>query len=536
MKTILKKTWQALSGINGLLLVCCLMFAFTADVLISVPMSGYYLIFSMLFFAGISVAISILAIRFLSQRDIRLAAHGPSDTTGKAIGLKLAFYGLPFAIFMLHYFAWYPGGYSFDGIEQYAQAVTHQYNDWHPVMHTLVAFTLPLTLTGGWSGSVVLFQMLAFSLVLGYLFTTVYQYTSTKYTLISMAFLLLNPQMGGISIFPWKDVGFAIGALLLLTYAFRIYVTKGVWLKKPVHAVFFVLCAALTTLFRHNALLFTIPLVIAVALCVSKKRGLLLCLSVLVLCTIVKGPVYSAIGVEQPGKRQIETLGLPMSVIGAAVSDQPEALDEETLEFAYRIAPKQVWEEIYFDAGFNSIKFLEQTNCDVIEEYGAARVLSIMFKCIKAAPSATLKGLIQLTKAVYTLTSDYDEFIPQWIESNEFGLTPNGNPNLVNLCEGYRFFVLNWMGYPFLHLGFLHLVLIASVLAKCNLRKRKDWHRVLWIVPVLAYNFGTTLLLTGRGDASRFFYYTYLLFPLLLLFLFGKNDERKADSSAPQTI
>ena len=64
--------------------------------------------------------------------------------------------------------------------------------------------------------------------------------------------------------FPLKDVSFAIGALLLLTYALQIYVTKGEWVRKPINMAFFIVAEVLTTLFRHNAVLFTVPLIAAV--------------------------------------------------------------------------------------------------------------------------------------------------------------------------------------------------------------------------------------------------------------------------------
>ena len=75
------------------------------------------------------------------------------------------------------------------------------------------------------------------------------------------------------------------------------------------------------------------------------------------------------------------------------------------------------------------------------------------------------------------------------------------------------------------------MILIVSVLSKCRLKKIKDWKKILFIIPVFAYNFGTTILLTGIDDATRFFCYTYLLIPTLLVFLYRKDDERSSDKS-----
>ena len=54
---------------------------------------------------------------------------------------------------------------------------------------------------------------------------------------------------------------------------------------------------------------------------------------------------------------------------------------------------------------------------------------------------------------------------------------------------------------------------------------------LLILIPVFAYNFGTTILLTGIDDATRFFFYTYLLIPTLLVFLYRKDGERSSDKN-----
>ena len=69
--------------------------------------------------------------------------------------------------------------------------------------------------------------------------------------------------------------------------------------------------------------------------------------------------------------------------------------------------------------------------------------------------------------------------------------------------------------------------LLAAALGRCGLRTRAGRHRVLFILPVFLYNFGTMFLLTGAEDTMRFFTYTYLLTPVLLLFIFGSRREEE---------
>lgn len=532
MKSFLKKVWVRSAGLNGLLLLLYLTLVFLTSVIVSNSFTSYYLLIALLlgvvFFAFVCPAV----IKFLSKRQIVCTSPKQTAKFPRTAAIRSICYLLPLCIFLFYYISWYPGSFSPDSVNQYGQTVSGQYNDWHPVLHTLLAFKLPLTLTGGWVGSIVLFQVIVFSAVLGYSFDTIYQYTNAKYTIFSMAFILCNPQTDYLSIHPWKDVSFAVGALLLLTYAFRIYITKGEWIRKPLNAVLFVTAAALTTLLRHNALLFTGPLTLAALLYVTKKRGVILCLGILTLIAGIKFPLYSALGVEKPDQRQVETLGLPMTVIGAAVTYTPELLDEEILEFAYQVAPKEVWEEKYSYGTYNSVKWDDRTNNDVIEKYGASKVISMMFRCMIASGYETCKALTALTNAVYTITDEYNIALYPGVAQNEFGITYTINGHLAGVCNAYRDVVNDYFSYPIFHLGITHLLLILSVLSKCQLTKWRDWKKILFIIPVFFYNYGTTLLLTSYADAERFFFYTFLLLPTLLMVMFRENDERNMGTCA----
>lgn len=524
MKNQLKKFRSYIGGVNGVLLILYSVFIFLTAVITSDYFSSYYFLISFFFILVLAILICPLLLRSVSKLSLPHYTAEKNKQLSHSTIIHIALYIIPLAVLLIYYLAYYPGSFSIDSIEQYSQAVSNQYNDWHPVIQTLFAFKLPLTVTGGWIGSIVLFQIICFSAILGYSFNTVLEYTNVKYIVISMAFVLLNPQLGNMAIYPWKDVSFAMGTLLLLVYSLKVFLSKGEWIKKPLNTVLFIVVASLTTLFRHNALLFTVPLVVAILFYLSKKRGLVICLSIILLCMGIKYPLYSAIGVESPDKRQVETLGLPMTVIGAVVTYSPDSLDEETREFAYKVAPKEVWAERYKYGSYNFVKWDDGTNNDVIEEYGSQKVILMMLKSFNASKRVALISLIKLTEASFSVTGEYDNFVHSYIEKNEFGLSQSVNGRIAAICEGYSGFVKDFISYPFLHLGFLHLLLIIAVLSKCKLNKLNDWKKILFVVPVFAYNFGTSVLLTGVEDASRFFFYTFLLMPVLFIFTFNKEN------------
>ncbi len=528
MKDVTNKLWNYLGKMNGVLLITYLVAVFFVVGAVNGNFSYYYLLWSVFVILVVSILVCPKIMQFLSNLNI----HQTELKVKRAVYLKLikmALYAIPLVFFLLYYFAYYPGSFSADSLEQYGQAIANRYNDWHPVIQTLFTFKLPLMLTGGWIGSIVLFQICCLSATLGYTFNVILKYTNIRCAGVSMLFVLMNPQTGYMAMYPWKDVSFAMGALLLLTYALQIYMSKGQWIASWRNTTLLIVATVLTTLFRHNGILFTAPLLFAILFFVSKKRAIFVCVGVLVLLVGVKVPLYAVLDVEKPEKRQIETLGFPMNIIGAAVTYAPDTLDEETKEFAYKIAPREVWEEKYRYGNYNYVKWDERTNNDVIEEYGAKKVISMMLGCFQNSKKVSITALVKMTEASYTVTDYYAPFITAGIGENDYGIVQGGNDKLKEVLTDYGSFMVNHFRQVFLTLGIAHFLLILSVLCKCKLNKLEGWKKIFFVIPIFCYNYGTTLLLTGTDDVARFMYYTFLLMPTMLVLIYLKNGKGGMD-------
>lgn len=63
-----------------------------------------------------------------------------------------------------------------------------------------------------------------------------------------------------------------------------------------------------------------------------------------------------------------------------------------------------------------------------------------------------------------------------------------------------------------------------------------DWKKILLVLPVFAYNFGTALLLTGYADIARFCCYTRLIFPFLLIIMLKNTKEGGAGTQPAQAV
>ncbi|MCR5430902.1 MAG: hypothetical protein K6E58_06705 [Eubacterium sp.] len=524
VKTVLSKIWDYIEGTHGLILIIYTSLVLSTQAFLN--KQGKYLLRWIFLAVVFSVIVCPLFLKLAKKIRIKL---NYSNTTKVERKYKILFFLIPFAVLFVMYLIHYPGGFVSDTISQYYQVLDNKYTDWHPVIQTFLTFTVPYKLTGGWIGSIILFQIIIFSIAIAYSLCTITKYVSVKYAVVSMIFILIYPGTVVFGICPIKDTPFGIGALVLMTYAFQIYMTKGAWIQKIGNCALFIIVLALTTLFRHNAILFTIPLLFAVFFFMQKKRTfVIICIGVIALVVGVKYPIYNAFNVEKPDQRQVETLGVPLNVISSVVKYSPEKADKETKEFVYKIAPKNVFEKYYKYGDFNSVKYnLEYCDLDIIEKFGTKKILSIALKSTIASPKEAIKGAIKTTNTAYTLTDNYKfDYYPR-VSKNTVNLRQTGFPILKEWTYHLRTLISLLFPHIFLYIGAMHLILIISILAKFKLRNWKSWKRIFFILPVFAYNYISALLLTYYGEGDRYFWYIFILMPMLLLFVYGYNAKKE---------
>lgn len=432
-------------------------------------------------------------------------------------------------VLLTYYFAFYPGAYSPDSYDQLEQAQTGIYDDWHPFIHTLLFFTLPLKLFGGRIEFIVLMQLLWFSVALGYLNYSLRANGCSRLACFAeLMLVLLSPATGNIMMYPWKDCGLTIFAVVLAAQYVNIVCTNGMWLKKPANFISFIVISVLTTLVRHNAVLFVLPLfTVTVLLCIKRSKliaGGLIGGYIMVLL-LIKGPVYSLYNVEKPDRRIVETTGACMTVMGDVLLENPDALPEYIKDFLYEVAPQKVWEESYRSGSFNSIKWHEETDTNVIDEAGYGTILRYTIEAIKADKAHALRGFLSLTDMIWKI--DVTGAIYAGSCEEETDITVDA------ATRGYCLDVVNiWAQlvhgdvaqYLFYCVGLLDLLIIAFSLS--DIARWSELLRGVHALPILCYNFGTALLLTGSD--WRFFFYTFPVFIPFAFLILRKNEKDMA--------
>ncbi len=414
----------------------------------------------------------------------------------------------------------YPGYSSYDTFHQYNQCISNSYNDWHPFLHTLVFIKIPLLLGNGNYSAIVIFQIIIFSLVMAYCMSVIWMSAGKKISILAFLVIILNPSVTYLVLFPWKDSAFAISGMLMVAAAIHI-IQKGK--KVAVPCLLFVISSVFTTILRHNGILFTFPFFMGITIFLcrekNKKKNVSLAVSiiagVIVLFTLIKGPLYKGFDVQKSKTAPIELLGMPMTIIGNAVSKNPDKMDDDVREFALLVASEEKWDNYYVCGNFNSIKLTQYINSEEINNHNPMEVVVYMFKTIKTNPYDSLEALFSLTNMTLAFTGDVSWDIRPEYEDNNYGIEAEGVEWIEACKKIYNDLASVFITkYLFFYTGICNLICIILIMISL---KSFEFSKFFIAASPLLYNLGTTVLLSGNN--FRFFVLDFMGMPLIIVLL-----------------
>ncbi|MCR4754922.1 MAG: hypothetical protein K5868_05230 [Lachnospiraceae bacterium] len=508
---------------NRIILTIYLSFVLIAFLDVFVTEDIMILIVTTVSFAIVVFFLSDFLLEYIS--GIKILDNMASNLSNKTI-IIISFLGT-FLCMMLWFAGFFPGSFQGDCIAQMKQALTGDYSDWHPVWHTVLIYTIPLKLTGGRIWSVVFFQIIWFCVAISYMCVTIHYIAGIKWTIIAWAYIILNPYTGQMMLYPWKDSAFAITALVSMIMVIRIVYSQGVWTDKWFNCLMLGFMLTNTTLFRHNAVLFTLPLIMALFFNTHMKQWIKVVVYFLITLIIIKIPMYEVLDVYREPQSVEQAVGLPMSVIANVAKETPELLDEETSGFIYSIAPQETWENDYVLGNYGVVKYYSDINNKVIEETGVLPIFKMGLRCFTYSPKASFKAFFSLTDIVYGIDILDEGHIGTQIETNDLGIHNNGNIYIAELLDIY-YKIVRLHGLNFCRqFSFSLLLILVFALAVFKLNVWNDWKKLFLIIPAFTYAYGTMFLLTSPD--SRFFYMVYLICPIsiLLILTHRRNDNEE---------
>ncbi|MEG1570898.1 MAG: DUF6020 family protein [Clostridia bacterium] len=468
-----------------------------------------------LFYALGLYALLLFGCRRLCKKTLK-ANKERQKMSGKVFAISVL---LSLLVLGCAFMACYPGGVSYDASNQWHQAQTGEFNAWHSLFHTLLIWLITC-ISNNYSFAIGI-QILAFATAMGYLTAVLHKHGIPAWLLLCVqALVLVTPLVQSTLMTLGKDSAMAMGALVLTAHTVHMLYSGGKWLQSPLNAICFGLMLSFTTLMRHNAMLFTVPLLACAWLCYRKYwRGAALSAGVLLLCiTLIQGPLFGALDVVYPSNTLEESIGLPMTIMGNTKQKNPEALDDETRSFLSGLATDEAWQNIYQTDQYNAIKFTFDR--ELIAFTPPEKLLRMTLHTITSDPRTAFEAVNGVTDLVWGVTgkneSDAQVHNSGDIEEARYGsarLNGLGQALSALLNAPMAFAPLRWLCE---NIGVQMLLLLLVTLWALY---QKGVPALCMAIPSLVYNLGTMLLLCGN-DARFFQFFMAICLPSVLALLY----------------
>jgi len=444
-----------------------------------------------------------------------------------------------YAVFYINFLAYYPGGISTDNVDQWIQVQSNTYDNLHPAIHSMMIWLVTRVYNN--YAFVIKIQIIFFGLMSGCLAATLVSWGVKIRWILIFLFTLISPRTTyGIMLYAWKDNAFTISIMGLCACMINIVFSDGLWLRKWYNILVFALALALSSLLRHNGIIFTAPVLVFVLFFIIRAKiftFIAIAASFLVIFGITEG-LYKKANVEYHEDHiYFESVGLPMTILGGVLVNNPDALNEETKEFLFKIANEEYWRRNFRTGNYNSVKWnLYMHQREVIREVPPKDLFEMTFNAIKNAPNESLKEFIGLTEYVWN-PFYLDGEVVYWNNGSQLGFlytrtemdymrpviekytkVNNKIKEALDLITPFRLFT---------SIGFHMLLLLIAGVYSFN--RNLGLKSLFLFIPSAAFNVCTMLLISG--PEWRYFHFnTVITVPMIIALLAKiKTDSNESE-------
>lgn len=469
------------------------------------------------------------------------------DNVSKTSGWSILLYStLPVALSLLYFWAFYPGILVIDSVNQWQQAHSTFFNDWHPVVMTwIILFTTKI-----WDNpaAFVILQFVTAGLITGYVIYVFKRLGANRWCVIGgWLFLTLFPLNALYSVIIWKDTLFCYFLLWLTTILIQIIHSEGRWLKSYVNLLILYLSIAGMIFFRHNGWPVLLAMFIIFPFFLRKNylRMYAVFAAAVVTFLIVTGPVFGYYKVYPADKT--ESLGIPIQQIGGIIKDNGQMTASQK-QFFNHIFPLNRWKKTYQPAQVDPVKFSSGFSKTYIRQNPLAFVKD-WARVVVQNPVPATRAFLSMEQIVYKLDVPQNQMRPifrykafnsyrpvyflslKTIKQDHVQYKPfryaeygaqQANTGLASIIQRYDSFFLHGMArilvlpalYLYLTLLFLFIILLKGY-----------WKLSLAALPA-ALNLGSVFAAIPAQD-PRYLFSNYLIIVpfFLLITLIGRKRE-----------
>ena len=395
---------------------------------------------------------------------------------------------------------------------QWNQVQTGKWNDWHPILHTAMFYLAsricnkPIMI---W-----IMQTAMFVLLYRWMNTTLMRMNLRSaarkllccVVALSPVTLLASRQVD-------KDIAFAQATIGVVLALCNIGISGGAWLK-PLRNKFLLASLFLgASFFRHNGFFVTLPIAVLLYTLIWDRKSRLHAACAFVLVAVA---CFGYLGLRSflferqivnnnQSQRYLEAIGLPIAIIGETYTANPCLLSDESREFCEHIAPLDVW-RMHFRGFGNGIK--RRLNMKYLAENVPPKdFLKSLAKIVREDPKHSLKATVRVTGIGW---NPVRERVPgKRISGVDATMRSYDLVALNNLV------VHPPLGWALATPGF---AFCCMLLVGWICMMKSGLSSFVPSIGLLAYLFGTSLLMYDDGSSDyRFFYAVQLSYPFALL-------------------
>ncbi|RJG24773.1 DUF6020 family protein [Paenibacillus thiaminolyticus] len=438
---------------------------------------------------------------------------------------KVVLYSLPSMISICFYWiVYFPGLMSADSINQWGQFTSFNFNNNHPVIHTL--FNWLVTRIWLSPAMVVLFQVVFLLAALGLGMATLERIGVKKgYILLASVVTALLPSNAMIPISLWKDVPYST-ALLFLTIFLIWSSFQMISLNKFKWQFCLSLILVLVGTLRHNGILPMIGVILVFIWLYRKDLKIVRNIIVMVALGMffVTYPLNALLNVK-PTEDWFKISANVHQLAAAISADFPFTEDEKRI--LNNIYPLEEWKSHYYPYSSDPLIYHSGIDKEQLQLH-TGDILKIWFHVLRQDPMILIEHQFKLTSIIWEIVQPIDSFTyttQRGIDPNDLGLESNTSTQsyresvnkFLEITEDRK---INWL----LWRGGIQLYIIVFGMIVFLYRKKSLLF--LSTLPALLNTAG--LMLTTPAQHLRYVYCNILIAPIILLcciYLIGKHRK-----------
>lgn len=321
-------------------------------------------------------------------------------------------------VWILALFAYWPGNMTSDSVDQWLQATgIKQINAAHPPLYTLMIKICSSLIPH--PAFFVLIQIMFFSLLIGYLFSLLYQIANKKNIIIFGAIFALLPCNYMIITTMWKDIPFTMCLVILTLLLTKIAKEPEKFWHNKINLLLLVISLIGAKELRYNGVIVFVLSILYMCYFAMKHRKFLVrilitLLFTLMLISFIHKPVYNFFNVrtENESKPYITMF----AALGSAIN-KGGTFSENTEEILYKIMPPEDWIKWYNPFNIDSYRHNPELKGGMnVNQVSLSQAFSCYLEGLFKYPGIIIKDRLDGSNIVWGVIQPQNSFNHRYAE------------------------------------------------------------------------------------------------------------------------